>query len=240
MALPKIQWPLFEIEVPSQKRKLKFRQILVREEKILLIAKQSGEIRDILLAVKQIVNNCCPDQERDANRFDIDALPIFDLEWIFMQLTAISFNNTVQVTYQDNEDEQLRTFDIDLQKIEMPSIDGVDNNVKINGEMGIIFNFPPASLYRDDFFMSKNTTVEQLVDYLTVKCVRRVYGPEEYTFTEAELTEFIDNLDIKTMENIRKFFSSIPTMKYTIDYVNEKGNQRKIVLSTLNDFFSWL
>lgn len=236
MALPKLEWPLFEIFVPSMQKKARFRQILVKEDKILAIAKQSGEIRDILLAVKQIVNNCIADV------IDIDKLPIFDLEWIFIQLFAISFTNVIKASYQDNEDQEIRTFDVDLSKIVMPTIEGVNNNIKINNGYGIIFDFPAAGLYKDDAFMSKEQDVDQLVDYLTTKCIRKVYGPdgEFISDVESEIKEFVDNLDIKSMEAIRQFFAAIPQMTFTIEYQNNLYNQRKIVLSTLNDFFSWL
>jgi hypothetical protein len=236
MSLPKIQWPIFEIEVPSLAKKVKFRQILVREEKILLMAKESGEIRDILLAVKQIVNNCCID-----TGVDIEKLAIFDLEWVFMQLTAVSATNVIQVSYQDGQDDEVRTFDIALDKITPPSLEGVNNNIQVTLEYGIIFDFPAAGLYQDDYFMNKETKVDDLVDYLTIKCIKKIYGPTEvYTFTEEELKDFIGHLDIKSMEKIRAFFRSIPSMSYVIEYENSKKNKRKIVLSTLNDFFSWL
>lgn len=236
--LPKIEHPLFEIEVPSMHKKVRFRQILVREEKILTVAKQSGEMRDILLAVKQIVNNCYG----EIGSFDVDALPIFDLEWIFVQLFALSSSSTIPATYQDNEDEKVRTFSIDLQKIQPPSLKGLNNNIKLpDNKHGIILGFPAASLYHDDFFMQKDVEPEDMIDYLTPKCIKKVYGEAEtYEFSEGELKEFLDNLDIKTMNLIREYFMKIPQMRHEIEYVNDMGNQRKIVLSTLNDFFSWL
>lgn len=233
--LPRIEWPLFELEIPSKQKKSKFRQILVKEEKILTVAKQSGELTDILLAVKQIVNNCCQDQH-----FDVDSLAIFDLEYLFVKLFSISFTNQVEVSYQDNEDEEVRSFQIDLEKIDPPSINGINNNIKINKQYGMLLKFPPVSLYNDEKFMSKDVKIDDLVDHIAIKCVQKVYGENEvFEFDENELRTFIDDLDVKTLEKVREFFGTLPTMKYTIEYENLKGNKRKIVLSTLSDFFTW-
>lgn len=233
--LPKIEWPLFEFEIPSLSRKVKFRQILVKEEKILTIAKQSGETSDILLAVRQIVNNCCQDPATD-----VDKLALFDLEWLFIKLFAVSFTNVIQPSYQDNDDQQIRTFDVNLDEVKMPSIKGIDNNIKIDGKYGIVFNFPAVSLYSDPKFMDKNLPMEELINHVAIKCVKNVYGEQQaFEFTEPELAEWFDNLDVKTLDKVRQFFASIPQMSHTIEYTNAAGDQRKIVLSTLNDFFSW-
>lgn len=236
MSLPKIEWPLFEIEIPSTQKKAKFRQILVKEEKILAIAKQSGELSDVLLAVKQIVNNCCQEPN-----FDIDQLALFDLEYLFVRLFALSFTNVIKASYQDNEDDKIRDFEIDLDKIEAPSVKGINNNIKIGKtKYGMILRFPAVSLYNDPKFLNKETSIDDLLDHVAAKCVQKVYGDAEvYESTEEELKQFLDNLDIKTLEKVREFFGSVPSMKYTIEYENDKKNKRKIVLSTLNDFFSW-
>ena len=89
MSLPKIEYPLYQITVPSTKKNLKFRPFLVKEEKLLLMGKESTESSDILMAIKQIVNNCCVDD------MDINKLCIFDLEYIFLKLRSLSVDNIV-------------------------------------------------------------------------------------------------------------------------------------------------
>ena len=111
--LPKIQYPVHTIIVPSTKKKVNFRPFLVKEEKILLMAKESEKDSDILMAVKQIVNNCSTDP-----KFDVNSLSIFDLEYIFLKLRAASVDNTIKISYKDLEDDKVYDFEIDLLKKE--------------------------------------------------------------------------------------------------------------------------
>jgi len=110
--LPKLNHPIHNIEVPSLKKKKNFRPFLVKEEKILLMAKESDDSNDILVAVKQIVNNCSLDPD-----FNIDDLALFDLEYIFLQLRAVSVDDILTVSYRDNQDEKIYDFDIKLKDI---------------------------------------------------------------------------------------------------------------------------
>ena len=107
MQLPKIQTPIFNIEIPSIKKTKKFRPFLVKEEKILLLAQQ-GNDSDLLDAITQIINNCCLED------LNISSLASFDLEYIFLKLRARSVNNLVELKYKDKEDDKIYTFEVDL------------------------------------------------------------------------------------------------------------------------------
>ena len=107
--LPKIDYPVYKIKVPSQKKESQFRPFLVKEEKLLLMAKESDNTSDILSAIKQIINNCSID-----SKFDVNKLALFDLEYVFLKLRSISVDNIVKVSYKDNEDEKVYDFEIDL------------------------------------------------------------------------------------------------------------------------------
>ena len=102
MALPKIDKPTFEMLLPSQKREVKFRPFVVKEEKILLVAQQSGLEKDMVRAIKQILTNCVLDE-----KFDPESLTTFDLEYMFLKLRAKSVNNIIDVSYRDVEDDKL-------------------------------------------------------------------------------------------------------------------------------------
>ena len=114
MTLPKISYPTYTIKVPSTKKNVKFRPFLVKEEKLLLMAKESENNADILQSIKQIVNNCCLDEN-----FDNEKLTIFDLEYIFIKLRAFSVDNIVKVSYKDEEDGQNYDFEVDLNSVEI-------------------------------------------------------------------------------------------------------------------------
>jgi hypothetical protein len=233
--LPKIEFPIHNINVPSLKGNFKFRPFLVKEEKILLMAKESKIASDILLAVKQIINNCAIDK-----KLDIDKLSIFDLEYIFLKLRAISVDNISKVAYKDNEDNSIYQFDVDLNDVQLIIPENANNNIKITENSGIIMRYPPASLYDDQEFL--NLEKDYMFE-LILRCVDKVYlGEEIYetkNYKKSDLSEFLESLSIKTFEDIQKFLLNSPKMEYKIQYKNNLGNDREIVLNSLNDFFTW-
>lgn len=236
MSLPKIEHPIFNIEVPSLKKKFKFRPFLVKEEKILLMAKESGEFTDVLESINQIVNNCSLDP-----KLDIDKLTLNDLETLFIRLKAISVDNIVNVSYRDSEDKKVYSFDIDLNDVKtLYSKEPVDNVIKISSDSGLIMKYPSASIYKDKEFLSleKDYIFELIIRCIDSICIKdEVYPASD--FSKSDLSEFLENLDLKTFEKIQKFLLSVPKLHYTIEYTNELGNKRNIVLSSLNDFFTW-
>lgn len=233
--LPKIDYPIYKIKVPSLKKEFQFRPFLVKEEKLLLMAKESDSSSDILSAIKQIVNNCSMDRKLDINK-----LAIFDLEYLFLKLRSISVDNSVKVSYKDNEDNKIYDFDINLDDIDVKYPEKIDNNIKITNKSGIIMKYPSAALYDDKEFLS----IEK--DYmfeLIIRCIESIYYEDQVyeakDYKKEDLEEFLENLNIKVFEKIKEFLMSSPKMEYKLDYTNEKGNKREIVLSSLNDFFTW-
>ena len=112
MALPKLTHPMFDVVVPSSKKVIKIRPMLVKEEKILLMAKTSDDPSEILSAVKQVVNNCIVDSDIDVEKF-----PLFDVEYIFIKIRSYSVSNISKVSYRDNEDNKVYDFEVDLEKV---------------------------------------------------------------------------------------------------------------------------
>lgn len=234
-SLPKIDYPIINIKVPSLKKDYMFRPFLVKEEKLLFMAKESKNDFDILTAIKQIVQNCSLDK-----KFDVDTITIFDLEYIFIKLRAFSIDSTVKISVRDNEDKNLYEFDVDLEKIEVTFPKKLENTVKINENAGIILKYPPATLYSDEEFLKLEK--DHLFE-LILRCIDKVYDGEEVfeakNVPREELTEFVENLNVKVFEKIHKFLLSTPKIEHTIEYKNSLGNDRKIELNSLNDFFSW-
>ncbi len=234
MALPKIDKPLFEMVIPSQDKTVKFRPFLVKEEKILLMAQQSGAEKEIVLAIKQILQNCIAE-----DNFDVDQLATFDLEYMFIKLRARSVNNIVKLSYEDLEDKKTYDFEVDLDDIEVTKNPDHTNKIKINDEIGIIMKYPSITLV--DSVPDTNDPLV-VVDHLIKSCIDKIYDSEEiYLVSEQppeELNDFIDNLDVQTYDKIRLFFDTLPRMKYEIKYTNSNGNERVIELNKLSDFFT--
>ena len=173
------------------------------------------------------------------DRFDADRLAIFDLEYIFLRLRAMSVDNVVKVTYKDYEDEKNYDFDIDLNKVEVDFPKEFDNKVVVTDKSGIILKYPSASLYDDKEFI--NSEKDYLFE-LIVRCVDKIYENENVfeakDYSLKEIREFLENLDVKTFDKIREFLLNLPKLKYVIEYKNSLGNDRKIELNSLNDFFT--
>lgn len=232
MALPKLSHPVFELTVPSIGKDVKFRSFLVKEEKILLTAQASNDPKEIIFAIKQVINNCAQEE------LDVDALATFDLEYLFVKLRAKSVNNIVEIKYRDPLDDELYDIEIDLDKVEMKMPDKIDTKIVIDKMSGLTLKFPSAQIAAyitpgadetDIFF----TILKKCID--TVYDADRVYKLSEYT--EEEVDEFVQGLNVKTLQKIQEFFSNMPRLYYLADYTAKDGSARKLELNNINDFF---
>jgi hypothetical protein len=233
--LPKIDQPLFDLKVPSTGETVMFRPFLVKEEKLLLIAQESGNDTDMIRAIKQIVNNCIQDEG-----FKIDRCTTFDLEYMFLKIRAKSVNNIITVSYRDNEDGKVRDFEINLDHIEIEMPKNVEKNVKVGKNVGITMKYPPASII-DQIREFENEV--DLMTFFIVNCIDTIYDDEEihhsYDHTYEELAEFLDSLPVDAFDKIKDFFQTMPNLQYKIEYDNDNGNKRTIELNNIKDFFMW-
>jgi hypothetical protein len=231
--LPKIQHPIFEFTVPSIKIVTKFRPFLVKEEKILLMAKSSEDRADILRAIKQVVNNCAIDN------FDVDKLTLFDLEYLFLKLRSISVDNTVKVSYRDNDDQKVYDFVIDLSSIEVKFPENVESIIKISDDMGIVMRYPSASIFDDrTYFRAGDDAYYELV----LRCIDKIYDSDNVyqatDYSKEDLEKFLDDCGIAVFNEIQKFMTNVPKLYYKLEYKNSNGKDRVIELTSLTDFFT--
>lgn len=235
MALPKISHPMFDVVIPSTKKKIKIRPMLVKEEKILLMAKSGEDDREILSAVKQVVNNCIVTDD-----IDIDKLALFDVEYLFVKIRSVSVSNVSKVSYRDNEDNKIYDFEVELEKVEVQFPEKIEKNIAISDTTGIVMKYPEAALYSDEEFLKSEP--EQMIDNLIVRCIDKIYDGDETfdpkSFKKEEVEDFINQLDVNTYEKLRQFFTSLPKLHYVIEYTNENGNKRTIEMTALTDFFT--
>ena len=234
MPLPKVKHPIHEFKVPSTGARESFRPFLVREEKLLMMAKASEDPADALRAIKQVVNNCAL-----SDAFDIDLLPIFDLEYLFLQLRAVSVGNIVKVSYRDNEDQKVYDFAIDLRTVEVQFPEGVEKVVKVTDSIGIVMKWPSASLLDDKEYLK---TGDQAFYELVIRCIDKVYdGDDIYSpsdYTSEEIERFLDDCGIDAFEKIQGFMVKAPRLHHKLTYKNSNGKDREIELTSLTDFFT--
>lgn len=234
MGLPKLEHPTFKLTLPSSKTEITLRPFLVKEEKILLMALQSEDAGEIINSIKQVINNCIIGEG-----FDVDSLATIDVEYIFIKLRARSVNNVIKLTYRDNEDEKRYDVEVNLDDVEIKYNDKHTNNIKINDKVGLTLKYPKASITST----SKDATTETELFFEILKnSLDTVYDEKNVykvsDFSDEEVTEFIQDLNVEAFNKIQDFFTTMPRLHYEVSYVNSLGNERVIVLNTLNDFFS--
>jgi hypothetical protein len=233
--LPTIVLPTHIIIQPSTKKELKFRPYLVKEEKLLLMAKESKDIKDIFNTVKQIVGACCLEK-----KFEVDNIPLFDLEILFLRLRSFSVNSIEKFSATDNEDQKEYQFIINFNDIEVKFPDETfTNKIKVTDKITILMKYPSSSIYdKEDVLdsLKKNGIFE-----LVLECVDKIYdGDTLLTFSKDELHGFLDNLDIKTFEKIKNFLVNMPKLEYKLEYTNSLGHNRQWAFNSLMDFFLYL
>ena len=235
MALPQINTPTYELVVPSTDEKIKYRPFLVKEEKILLIAMEAQEQSGILNAVKDIVKSCTFD------KFDVRKAPIFDIEYIFLNIRAKSVGevSTVNLRCPDDNETFVLT-EIDLTKVDVQITEGHTNKIELTDEMGMIMTYPTLDSFTD------STTVINASNMLDViaSCVAQIYdkkGEDVYDAkdsTKQEIVDFLESLNSKQFLEIQKFFDTMPKLTHTVNIENPETKVKSdITLTGLNDFF---
>jgi hypothetical protein len=236
MALPKLTTPTYELEVPSTDEKVQYRPFLVKEEKILLIAMESGKPGDIIEAVKQIVNQCTFD------KLDLNNIPMFDVEYIFLQIRAKSVGEVSKLRLLCPDDKKTQVeVEVNLDDIKVHVDEGHNNKIELDNKMGMIMTYPSI----DSFSKSGVTTItaENMLDVIST-CILQIYendGEKVYQAqdqTKKELNEFIESLESKHFKKVQAFFDTMPKLRHTVKVKNPKTKKEsEIVLQGLNDFF---
>lgn len=232
MTFPKIEHPIISIIVPSNKMKLNFRPMLVKEEKILLMAKESNDDNDIFFSLFQIVNNCC------VSEYNIEELSTFDIDYIFLKLVAASIENVVNITVTDANDKKKYNFEIDLNSVDVLFPEDKSTKIEIDSDFGIILKYPNASLYKNKSLLA-GLGDDNIVDTLLVSSIKEVYKGDKIVIAENndEVKEFVENLSIPVYRKIRKFVLDSPTLYHKIDYKNSLNEDRFVEMRSLSDFF---
>ena len=237
MTLPKLNVPVYEAILPSTEKVIKYRPFLVKEEKLLLTAQESGEDA-VLPAVKQIIKNCVQGE------LDVDNMPIFDIEYLFLRLRAKSVGEEVTLGLKPwgcpQNDGKLCKFttevSINLEEIECKKDKKHSSKIMLDDNIGIMMKYPDISQIG-----IKGSEVEMGMKVIK-SCINMIFTKEETyerdSFTDKELDEFIDSLNSKQMEKINNFFETMPTIKHTAKYTCKTcGEEKETTIQGLQSFF---
>jgi len=233
MALPKIKHPTYSIVVPSTKQDINIRPFTVQEEKLLLMARQSEDQDDVVKSIKQIITNCV------IEKIDVDKLSTFDIEYIFIKLRAKSVGELVDLEYQvpDSETNEVIKFKLNLDEIEVKFNPDHKNKFIIINDVGVVMRYPTLNEIRT---IESGNGSEQSVLNILIKCVESIFDQDSVydDFTEEEVVEFINNLPLDAMQNMRTFFETMPTVEHTTKVKNKAGKEIEVTLRGLNSFFT--
>ena len=237
MALPKLTTPTYELEIPSTDEKIKYRPFLVKEEKILMMALESKSEKDITQAVKDIVSECT------FNKVNIDNMPMFDVEYIFLQVRSKSVGEVSKLKLLCPDDKKTYAdVEVDLNEVKVQVGEDHTNKIDLGNGMGIIMQYPSIDSFKDSGIRDINAS--NMLEVIST-CILQIYedeGKKVYNSkdqTQKELTDFIEQLNTKQFKDVQKFFDTMPKLKHEITVKNPKTKKEsKIVLSGLNDFFA--
>jgi len=232
MALPKIELPLFEAKLFSTGKTVKFRPFTVKEEKILLIAQEANDIDQTILAIRQIITNCVYD-------IDIETLPMFDMEYLLLQLRAKSINNVITFNITDPETQKPVEIELDIDTIGLTVDANHSKEISVSDDMRLIMRYPRL----DEVALFKNyrgNEVNTLFDIM-ISCIDCVVDGDSVSrmedFSKEETKAFIETFPGKVIQDLKTFFETIPVLRYEVKYVNANGNEKKMILEGMETFF---
>ena len=234
MALPTMDLPTYELVVPSNKKKIKFRPFLVKEEKVLLMALETDEEKNIKDAVFQLLKACI------STRIKLENLASFDLEYIFLNIRAVSVGEVVQmnITCQDDEKTQVK-YNLNLTDVNVLFPEGHDNKIMLTDTLGVIMKYPSF-----DGFVEGQFTDNKEFDVIKVvaESIDQIFEEEEVydesTTSKKEFVQFVESLTNPQLEKIQKFFETAPRLEHSFKVTNPNtGVESDYTLRGLASFF---
>jgi hypothetical protein len=238
MPLPKIATPIYELEIPSLKKKIRYRPFLVKEEKILIIALESEDSKQIANAVKNVISNCIL-----SKGIKVEDLATFDIEYLFLNIRGKSVGETVDVliTCPDDGETQVPT-SINLDEINVEVDPEHSRDIKLDDSLTLRMRYPSmAEFIKNNFDSGESVSVDDTFD-LIISCIDQIYSEEESWTgsgsTKKELLEFVEQLSSKQFKEVENFFETMPKLSHTIKIKNPNTKvESEVVLEGLSAFF---
>ena len=241
--LPKLDIPTYEVKLISTGKTVRFRPFLVKEQKLFLMAAESDDAKETVNVIRQVLKNCILDE------IDVDGLPTFDLEYLFMHLRARSVEEVVDLKYKCNNNvkdeagEEKKctgsvSFKLNLLEVEPTKNPDHSNKIQITENLGLCLKYPTFEMIQK----YENLNEEEIMTKILVDCVDFIYDKDNVYYakdtTKEELEEFIDNLQQKDLEKIKQFFDTMPELKKDVHFNCPKcGYEEDITIKGLQNFF---
>jgi hypothetical protein len=236
MALPQVVLPTYELEIPSNGKKIKYRPFVVKEEKVLLLALETNDEKEIESAVKTLLKGCIQ------SRVKIEDLAIFDLEYIFLQIRAVSVGEVVEmkVTCRDDDKTQVK-YNLNLTEVKVNKPEGHSNKIMLSDDLGVIMKYPTWTEFVVGSIMGQSPTADGIVEIIA-GCIDQIFDSEDVydssTTSKKEFIEFVEGLTNTQFEKVQKFFETTPRLQHTFTVKNPNtGEPSEFTISGLSNFF---
>ena len=238
MPLPKITAPSYELVIPSSKKKIKFRPFLVKEEKILILAMESQDSKQIANAIKDVLSSCIL-----TRGVKVEKLATFDIEYLFLNVRGKSVGEQIEVTVTCNDDgkTQVPTV-INLDEIKVQYNKDHSSDIKLDDDYTMRMRYPSMDEFiKTNFNVKDDLNVDDTFK-LIASCIEQVYSEDESwagtDCTKKELIDFVEQLNSKQFKEVEKFFETMPKLTHTVKITNPNTKvENEIVLEGLQSFF---
>ena len=237
MPLPKIATPTYELELPSTKQSIKFRPFLVKEEKLLVLALESEDTKNITTAIKTVIKNCI-----NTRGIKVETLPTFDIEYLFLNIRGKSVGEEVEVNLIAPDDgETTVTVKIDLEDIKVVETEGHDKQIRLDENLMMEMKYPSLDQFIKNNFDFNDNSVDKSFE-LIATCIDKIYNEEEVWSTEdvsrKEIIEFLEQMSSAQFKKIEKFFDTMPKLSHSVEIKNPVTKVKStVVLEGLSSFF---
>lgn len=247
MSLPVIDTPVFEMNLLSIKGPITYRPFLVKEEKLLLMAMEAGDQREIITTSKQIINNCILSENVNA-----ETLPLFDLQMALLKIRSKSVGEEIELEMRhfegknsnDEECDGITKIKINLSDLKLTTHDNHSKHVKLTDAISIDMKYPTMSVYHRMTAMDEvedASTVNELFNII-IDCIDNIYSGDEIfsanDHTKEEMNDFVNSLTSDQFEKLKTFFNTMPSLLYDIQFTCSKCHcEEKQTLNGVADFF---
>ena len=239
MPLPKIATPTYELELPSTGETIQYRPFLVKEEKVLVIALESEDTKQITTAIKTVIKNCIK-----TKGIKVDTLPTFDIEYLFLNIRGKSVGEEIEVNIicpDDGETEVPVTIDID--SIQVQKNDEHTNKIQLDDDIMMVMKYPSLDQFiKNNFDFNDKNVMDQSFD-LIASCIESICTEEDVwataDCTKKEVNEFLESMNSSQFKGVEKFFETMPKLSHTIKVTNPNTKvESDVVLEGLASFFA--
>ena len=239
MPLPKIATPTYELELPSTEQTVRYRPFLVKEEKLLVLALETEDTKQITTAIKTVLKSCVL-----TKGVKVETLPTFDIEYLFLNIRGKSVGEELEVKVICPDDEKTEVpITIDLDEVKVQKSEGHNNQLKLDDTLMMEMRYPSLDQFiKNNFDFKDENQMEQSFD-LIGSCIDKIYSEDEVwataDCTKKEVKEFLESMNSSQFKDIEKFFETMPKLSHTIKVKNPKTKvESEVVLEGLASFFA--